>query len=119
MFEYLTQQDSDIQCRETLQEYFQDVFCSEDCLEEAMGSYHPKESLVLQVLEESNLVQEEWFLALRAILNKPLSYFLERRKELTLEMDRTWATNLKESEVYSSNDYKSLFNLVRCKQLFF
>ena len=69
-----------------------------------MDSYHPQESLLFDCLKKSELIQEEWFIALRIILSKPLSYFVNNRKELF--------TAHQPGEVYKSDEFKSIYNLV-------
>lgn len=89
-----------------------DVFCSEICLQEAMEFFHQRESLLIDVLNKLDLTKTEWNAAFRAILRKPLSYFLENRKELFTKFDVTFGTNLEKGDIYSSDDYKALANLV-------
>ena len=84
-----------------------DFFCCKSCLDVAMQTYHPGENQLFWSLEQLELVQEEWFIAFRAILSKPLSWFINNRKELFVKEDPTG----KEAKVYNSDDYKSIYNL--------
>ena len=77
-----------------------------------MNSYHPSEAQVLGTLEKTGMVQSEWFLALRTILTKPLSYFLQNRKELLSRFDSKFGVELNESEIFSSSDFYTLFSQV-------
>ena len=86
-----------------------DFFCCQSCLDVAMQTYHPSENQLLRSFEQLELVQEEWFIAFRAILSKPLSWFINNRKELFVKEDLTG----KEANAvcYRSDDYKSIYNL--------
>lgn len=78
------------------------------------------ESELLSSLEKSDLIQEEWFIALRAVLKKPLSFFLENRKEFrAASADKTFPSELKEDQKFISNDYTSLFTLVKIYRIIF
>ena len=56
----------------------------------------------------------EWYLALRAITQKPLEYFLERAPDFAEHQPNYGVEeDTKEGFVYNSADYKSIFNLVR------
>ena len=85
-----------------------DFFCCQFCLDTAMQTYHPLESQLLWSLEQLQLGKEEWFIALRAILAKPLSFFLENRKELFVKENPDCALTM----TYHSDDYKTFYNLV-------
>lgn len=91
--------------------FLQDVFCGEVCLKKAMSTYHERESSLLESLEAANVTQTEWNVALRAILSKPLSFFLENRKDFFTNQDLKYGTNMAEGQVFDSDDYKSVFNL--------
>jgi hypothetical protein len=91
------------------------VFCSEDCLTTALDTYHPMEAKLVSTFANSGLIQEQWYLALRAVLRKGLGFFLENRKYMFTKHDTTYGANLKEDDldqVYLSDCYKSMFNLV-------
>ena len=90
------------------------MFCSVNCKENAMNSYHPKEAMLLSNLEKSGLVQEEWLVSFRLVLNKTLSFFLNNAEELLANRDRRdyAANDSKEKETFLSSDYSSMFNLV-------
>ena len=93
------------------------MFCSEFCLNEAMEFYHQTESPLIQAL--GCITEQEWNAAFRAVLRKPLSYFLEHRKEIFNVFDKKYGTELPEGEIYLSEDYKvgiesiKVFYLVR------
>ena len=93
------------------------MFCSELCLNEAMEFYHQNESPLIQAL--GCITEQEWNAAFRAVLRKPLSYFLEHRKEIFNTFDKKYGTELPEGEIYLSEDYKvgiesiKVFYLVR------
>lgn len=75
-----------------------------------MDSYHPTESVISAALANSGLGKTEWFLALRAISQKPLNFFLDEGKDLFKKHDTKYG--LDESTKYLSSDYRSLYNLV-------
>jgi hypothetical protein len=90
-----------------------DLFCSEDCLEEACNTYHKYESKMQSQLLNCGLVKSEWFLALRIITQKPISFF--RNPEFGKEKhDTRFGTIDGDSRTYESN-YVSLYNLVTLK----
>ena len=91
---------------------FQDVFCSEICLQEAMEFFHLRESELIDVINELDLTKSEWNAAFRAILRQPLSYFLEHRKEIFTKFDNKYGVELEKGETYMSDDYKAMVNLV-------
>ena len=82
------------------------------CLKEAMELYHPHESQLIDVLDQINLTKSEWNSAFRAILRKPLDYFLQNRKEIFTNFNMKYGFELDEGEIYQSDDYKALNNLV-------
>ena len=85
------------------------MFCNVTCKENATNSYHVREAKLQNILEKSGLAQEEWFIALRIVLNKPLSYFLDNRKELLASQD---LEKFSDEDTFHSSDYSSLFKLV-------
>lgn len=87
------------------------MFCSQSCLKQATETYHPKESELVEILNEAGY--SEWHIALRAILSQPVNYYLEN---FTGNHDPTYGSNLQANETYASNDLKSLFNLQSCLQ---
>ena len=95
----------------------QDVFCSEFCLKEAMEFYHQNESSLIQAL--GCIAEQEWNAAFRAVLRRPLSYFLDHRKEVFNVYDKKYGSELPEGDIYLSEDYKvgiesiKVFYLVR------
>ena len=52
------------------------------CRDEALQSYHSRESHFLSVLETLHIRKREWLLALRAVTSRPLSYFLESEEQI-------------------------------------
>ena len=52
------------------------------CREEALQSYHSRESSFLPVLESLHLRKREWLLALRAVTSRPLSHFLDSEAQI-------------------------------------
>ena len=92
------------------------MFCSETCLNEAMHPYHHVESSMHHWIKECGLKISEWILAFRAVMQKPLEYFLKNETELFCEHDPKYGLALKEGEnVYGEGDiYKAYFNLPIC-----
>ena len=58
------------------------------------------------------LANSEWNAAFRAIYRKPLVYFLEHRKEIFTTSDGQYGSKCDIKEVFASDDYKSIYNLV-------
>ena len=81
------------------------------CQTEAMSSYHVVESKFMDVLFQHGLKKKEWFLALRTVTLKPLSYFKENYGQV--ENARPKFGLEQEDAVYTSEAMSSLFNLVR------
>ena len=79
-----------------------------------MDSYHKIESLMYNWILQCGLAVKGWMLAFRAIIQRPLEYFLKNEAELFCEHDPKYGLNLKKGEtVHGDNDvYKSYFNLV-------
>ena len=80
-----------------------------------MESYHRVESSMHHWIRECGLKVSEWMLAFRAIMQRPLDYFLKNETELFCEHDPKYGLKLKEGEnvVYGEGDiYRSYFNLV-------
>ena len=86
------------------------MFCSEKCLQEAMDSYFLQEAKLIDLMAKTNVTKSEWMIAFRAILKKPMSYFLEHKDDILIPPDLKYGTNLKEGG-YGS-DLKSYINLV-------
>ena len=85
-----------------------------------MATYHPTEATILSaIIAKCGLMKREWFLALRSITQRPLSYFVEHKSDFDLnKIDRTYGFSRASKDViYESEDYKSLFHLVACKRL--
>ena len=91
----------------------QDMFCSQSCLEQALQTYHPKESLLLDIFQEAQLAQSEWHTALRSILKYPVSFLVDSIS--IQEEDKTYGSNLASDECYISNSLQSLLNLFTCE----
>ena len=53
-----------------------------------------------------------YFLALRAITQKPLEYFLEHQEMLGIFMDLDEPMNVEQEVIYEDADYSNLMNLV-------
>lgn len=87
------------------------MFCSTRCLEQALQTYHAKESQVLEILQEAQLAQSEWHIALRSILSHPLPLLLDSMKE----EDKMYGSSLPSDESYNSNSLQSLLNLFSCE----
>lgn len=87
----------------------QTVFCSRRCQDEAMATYHVVESKFMDVLFQHGLKKKEWFLALRTVTSKPLSFFLETVAKLGKHDPQH---GMKGGQVYSSEEFSSLFHLV-------
>ena len=68
----------------------------------------------LPIFQIFSIFRTEWILALRAITQKPLQFFLERAQDFA-EHQPTYGTDDKTPPdfVYDSSDFKSIFNLVR------
>jgi len=91
----------------------QTVFCSTICQDQAMASYHVVESKFMDVLFQNGLKKKEWFLALRAITQKPLQFFLDIRERLSKDQHNiNFGVTEEKDFVYNSSDYNSLYNLV-------
>jgi hypothetical protein len=75
-----------------------------------------KIQLLNTLVNKESFFRTEWFLALRAITQKPLQYFLERAEDFSEHQPNYGADeNTKDDFVYDSADYKSIFNLVSKK----
>ena len=88
-------------------------------MKEAMDSYHNVESRVYNWMCNCGLARTEWLLAFRAIVQKPLEYFLKNETELFCEHDPKYGLKLKEGGegnlVYGEGDvYISYFNVGLC-----
>ena len=90
------------------------VFCSVNCRNIACQSYH-KYECEMRLYELIPLEGKDmfgYFLALRAITQKPLEYFLEHREMLDIFIDQEEPLNIDEEVVYKDDDYRTLMNLV-------
>lgn len=85
----------------------QTVFCCKDCQQEAMATYHITESKFMDVLFQHGLRKKEWFLALRTVTMRPLSFFLEHQVG-----EHNPDYGVKEGDLYDGQDFRSLYNLV-------
>jgi len=88
----------------------QNVFCSWDCQKRGMENYHVVESKFMDVLFQNGLKKKEWFLALRAVTLRPLSFFKEIQN--SLDHNPLLGAQTDSDSVYSSDDFFSLYNLV-------
>ena len=74
-----------------------------------MATYHVVESQFMDVLFQHGLKKKEWFLALRAVTLRPLSFFTENKERMEppnpdYGVDTTMT--------YNTEDFSSLYNLV-------
>ncbi|XP_023339607.1 SET and MYND domain-containing protein DDB_G0284059 [Eurytemora carolleeae] len=87
----------------------QNVFCSLECQKTGMSGYHLVESKFMDVLFQNGLKKKEWFLALRAVTNKPLEFFTSLQHKL----DHQPKYGLEKDDfVYNTEDFLTLYNLV-------
>ena len=84
------------------------VFCSKKCRNEACSSFHRFECGIMQHLWNSG-ASITCQMALRAISQKSLKYFLEIKEELTALKDKP---NYEKTDKYPNDDYRRVFNLV-------
>jgi len=117
---FLHEETSGVNCSNCFQESLaplpsptctQTVFCSRVCQAEAMATYHVVESKFMDVLFQHGLKKKEWFLALRAVTLKPLSFFLENVGQFDSH-NPEFGVDLNSHDVYSSDDFSCLYNLV-------
>eukprot|EP00092_Neocalanus_flemingeri_P100883 GFUD01128895.1.p1 GENE.GFUD01128895.1~~GFUD01128895.1.p1 ORF type:complete len:670 (+),score=162.71 GFUD01128895.1:141-2150(+) len=94
----------------------QTVFCSRICQTEAMETYHVVESKFMDVLFQHGVKRKEWFLALRAVTLKPLSFFLENVKKYESH-NTDYGVDMKSQDLYTSEDFSCLYNLVGHRDL--
>ena len=76
-----------------------------------MKTYHVVESKFMDVLFQHGLKKKEWFLALRAVTLKPLSFFLENMK-IFASHPPDYGLDMNSKDVYTAEDFSSLYNLV-------
>ena len=76
-----------------------------------MATYHQVESKFMDVLFQHGLKKKEWFLALRAVTLKPLSYFIANR-EMLESLRPEFGVSGQQKDSYRSEDLSSLCNLV-------
>ena len=82
------------------------VFCSLECRLDAMSGFHKYECQNMHAIQMGPN-----FLALRAITQYPLKYFLQNRVKKFEQYDDSSGTELEGSKKYNSNDMSNLFNL--------
>ena len=82
------------------------VFCSLECRRCAMSTFHKYECQNMHLLQSGPN-----FLALRAVTQNSLEFFLQNRKKKFEHYDDSSGTELEGSKKYSSNDMRNLFNL--------
>jgi len=87
-------------------------FCSIGCRNEALASYHKYECRIASLLVRTQLHRLPLVMAsLRGITQKSVAFFKDAaEKEVFSEHDVTWGST--PDQVYKSDDYRSLFNLV-------
>ena len=81
------------------------------CQTEAMATYHVVESKFMDVLFQHGLKKKEWFLALRAVTLKPLSFFLENVDKFKSH-NPDHGLDKDSIDLYRTEDVSSLYNLV-------
>ena len=92
------------------------LFCCYDCRAEALSTYHPYICKIIDFLIASGM-SIVCFLAYKAVVQKPLKYFLDNRDKFESH-DESSGVNIKLGEdgkpieKYVSGDYKNYFNLV-------
>ncbi|KAG5895072.1 hypothetical protein JTB14_021037 [Gonioctena quinquepunctata] len=87
------------------------LFCSEDCRQIAMSSYHGLECSVFGSLNECGT---NTYLVLRLIIQRGYSYFKDRKDRLLETLnDESACTELTKKEVYLSDDYENVLNLYK------
>ncbi len=84
------------------------MFCSYDCRQKALSTYHPYECKIFDFLVASGM-SIVCFLAYKAVIQKPFKFFLDNRDKFK-GYDESSGVNV--SEKYLSSDYKNYFNLV-------
>ena len=82
------------------------------CLDEAKESYHSYESQLIDILSNLKVTKSEWHSSFRAILRKPLSFFLKHKNDIFSKFDEKYGVELNDDQFYESDDYKSIHNLV-------
>ena len=82
------------------------VFCSLECRRQAISSFHKYECQNMHLLKTGPN-----YLALRAVTQNSVEYFLENRLKKFENYNETSGTELEEAKSYTSNDMKNLFNL--------
>ena len=89
------------------------VFCSLKCRQEA-GEYH-KYECEMRLYELIPLEGKEmfgYFLALRAITQRPLQYFLDHKEMFEAFFDLDEPLSIEDKTVYEDEDYRNLLNLI-------
>ena len=76
-----------------------------------MATYHGVESKCMDVIFQLGLKKKEWFLALRAVTLKPLSFFLENMEKFESH-NPDYGLDMTNQDLYTSEDFSSLYNLV-------
>ncbi|XP_068205929.1 SET and MYND domain-containing protein 4-like isoform X2 [Palaemon carinicauda] len=82
------------------------VFCSVECRQDAY--FHQTECPIQDLLLGSGM-SINCFLAIRLLVQKPLSYFLEIKDDIVTEK---YKENLEKKEIYDPEDFFRLYNLV-------
>lgn len=63
------------------------MFCSQQCLDEALATYHGVEGPISRIITTSGLKKSEWLLGFRAITQKPLKFFTKEAKAMMSSHD--------------------------------
>ena len=85
-----------------------------------MDSYHKSMSQIQDSIDKAGQPDKAWALELQVLLKKPLSFYLENRKEMFTTHNTQYGTVANQDdqdEVFSSNSYKSLYNLTTLNHL--
>ena len=76
-----------------------------------METYHVVESKFMDVLFQHGLKKKEWFLALRAVTLKPLSFFLQNVDKFK-SPNPDYGLDKESKDLYTTEDFSCLYNLV-------
>ena len=90
------------------------VFCSKECRRLACQSYH-KYECDMRLYELIPLEGKEmfgYFLALRAVTQKPLKYFLDHKEMFEVFIDLDEPLKTANDTIYADTDYKTMMNLI-------
>ena len=83
------------------------LFCGPECRTQAMDGYHQYECGITEVIYQAQI--GGWALAYRAVISKPLEFFLYRKQEFS---KRNELMGVSEGQEYNSEDIMTFHNLV-------